>query len=807
MQTLWQDLRYGARMLLKKPGFTLIAILTLALGIGANTAIFTVVDAALLRSLPYKAPERLYHLWEATPQKEYAQREFSYPDFQDYRQNRAFDEIAGYRRGGGILRGPGEPTPIMAPAASANFFSMLGVEPVIGRLFQPGEDKPGAERVTVLTYGLWQRMFGGDAGIIGQKLTIGGAGYNVVGVLPASFQFAPAPADLWLPYQPTETQLTARFMHGTNLIGRLKSGVSVEQAQAEMSAIASRIERDHNQSHAGTGVKIVPLREQLVGNVKPILLVLFGAVGFVLLIACANIASLLLTRSLARQKEVAVRSALGAGRRRIIRQLLTESALLALFGGAAGLLVASWGVDALVATLPKDQLNALPFLKSLRVDASVMTFTFLLSMSTGIVFGLAPALQATGADLYEALKEGGRAAPGGARRRLRAALVVTEIALSVVLLTGAGLMMKSLLRLLRTDVGFDPRNLLTMTVALPASKYGDSGRQVSFYERLTERLESLPGVIGAGTVDILPLLGGNTTRFNVEGDPIPPPGQEVESNMRVANETYFQTLGVPLLKGRFFDERDKAAAPGVVIINKSLADRIFASRDPIGRRLSYTGINSAPDQIIGVVGDVKITGLDEAIKPVLYYPYSQSASLATNLVVRASADPAAMVNTIREVCRALEPDVAIFNARTMEEMISGSPASYMRGFPALLIGVFAGVALLLASVGLYGVISYSVSQRTREIGLRMALGARAPDILKMVLKQGLALASVGLVIGAAGALALTRLLGAMLYEVSASDPATFALVSAALGVVASLACYTPARRATKVDPMVALRCE
>jgi putative ABC transport system permease protein len=807
MQTLWQDLRYGVRMSMKQPGFTLIAILMLALGIGANTAIFTVVDAALLRALPYKAPERLYHLWEATPQKEYAQREFSYPDFLDYQQNRVFEEIAAYRGDAALLTGRGEPELVMTPAASANFFSMMGVEPVIGRAFRPGEDKPGAERVTVLTYGLWRRMFGGDAGIIGQALIIDGASYTVVGVLPANFQFALMPADLWLPYQPTEAQLTRRFLHGTNLIGRLKSGVSIEQAQAEMSAIASRIERDHNQSHAGTGVRIVPLREQLVGDVKPILMVLLGAVGFVLLIACANVASLLLTRSLARQKEVALRVALGADRWRVIRQLLTESAMLALLGGAAGLLVASWGVDALVAALPEDQLNSLPFLKSLRIDAGILAFAFWLSLLTGIVFGLAPALQATAANLYESLKEGGRAASGGARRRLRSALVVAEIALAVVLLTGAGLMMKSLLRLLQVDVGFDPHNLQTMTVLLPASKYGDSNRQAPFYEQLIARLKALPGVSGAGTVDILPLIGGNTTRFNVVGDPIPPPGREVEANIRVVNESYFQTLGAPLIKGRLFDEHDEADAPGVVIINKSLADRLFAGRDPIGRRLSYTGTNSNSDLVIGVVGDVKITGLDEAIKPVLYYSYRQSASLDNSLVVRTSADPATLVGAIRNECRALEPDIAIFNARTMEEMISDSPASFMRRFPALLIGVFAGVALLLESVGLYGVMSYSVGQRTHEIGVRMALGARAPDILRMVLKQGMALACAGLAIGAAAALALTWLLGAMLYEVSASDPATFALVSVALGVAALLACYIPARRATKVDPMVALRCE
>jgi putative ABC transport system permease protein len=807
MATLWQDLRYGARMLWKKPGFTLIAVITLALGIGANTAIFTIVDAALLRGLPYKAPENLYHLWETTPQKEFSRREFSYPDFQDYRQTRVFEEITAYRGGGGLLTGRGEPQPILAPAAAANFFSMLGVEPVIGRTFRPGEDKPGAKRVIVLTYGLWQRMFGGDAGIIGQSLTINGAGYTVIGVLPAGFQFALVRADLWLPYQPTEAQLTRRFMHGTNLIGRLKSSASVEQAQAEMSVIAGRIEREHNQSHAGTGIRIVPLREEIVGEVKPILLVLLGAVGFVLLIACANIASLLLTHSLARQKEIAVRAALGAGRWRVIRQLLTESALLSLLGGAAGLLVASWGASALVAGLPEDQLNALPFLKSLRIDAGILGFAFGLSLLTGVVFGLAPALHATAADLYEALKEGGRLASGGGRHRLRGALVVTEIALAVVLLVGGGLMMKSLLRLLQVNVGFNPRNVLTMTVLLPASKYSDPNRRVTFHEQLISRLESLPGVSGAGTVDILPLLGGNTTRFNVEGDPIPPPGQEVEANIRVTNESYFQTLGVPLIKGRLFDERDKADAPGVVIINKGLADRLFAGRDPIGRRLKYTGINSTPDLVIGVVGDVKVTGLDEAIKPVLYYPYQQSTSLGASLVVRTSADPATLVNVIRNECRTLEPDIALFKSRTMEEMISDSPASFMRRFPALLIGVFAGMALLLASVGIYGVVSYSVSQQTHDIGVRMALGAQASDILKMVLKQGLGLAGAGLAIGVVAALALARLLGAMLYEVSVSDPATFALVSAVQGVVALLACYIPARRAAKVDPMVALRYE
>ncbi|HEV7797720.1 MAG TPA: ABC transporter permease [Pyrinomonadaceae bacterium] len=807
MRSLLHDLRYAIRTLLKRPGFAAAAIVTLALGIGGSTAIFTVVEAALLRGLPYQSPERLYHLWESTPQKEFAQREFSYPDYQDYQQNQVLEAVAAYTGGGGIMTGRGEPERVLAPAVSANFFSLLGVDPLLGRTFQPGEDKPGAQRVVVLSYGMWQRRFGGDRGIIGQSLTINGDSYTVVGVLPASFQFALRAADLWRPYQPTDAQLTRRFLHGTNLIGRLKPGITVGQAQTELSVIASRIEQENKQSHAGTGLKLVPLQEQVVGQVKPILLVLLAAVGFVLLIACANVASLLLTRSLARQKEVAIRAALGASRWRVIRQLLTESLLLSLAGGAAGLLIAYWGVGALVAALPEAQLNALPFLKTLHLDAGLLAFSFGLSLLTGIVFGLAPALQSSRPDLNEVLKEGGRNTAGGAGHRLRSALVMTEIALAVVLLVGAGLMMKSLLRLLEANVGFNPQNVLTMTIVLPAGKYTDANRQVDFYDQLKERVQSLPGVSGAGTVDRLPLQGGNTTRFNVEGDPIPPPGQETEANLRVVNESYFQTLGVPLVAGRMFDERDKANAPGVVIIGKSAADRIFAGRNPIGRRLAYTGVQSPPVEIVGVVGDVKIGGLDDAIRPVLYYPFRQNAGVATNLVIRTNADPTALAASIRAETRNLEPDVAIFNVNAMERLIADSPAAFMRRFPALVISIFAGVALLLASVGIYGVVSYSVSQQTHYIGVRMALGARSSDILKMVLKQGLALALAGMALGVLAALGLMRLLRSLLFEVQTTDAGTFALVLGTLFVVTLFACYIPARRATKVDPLVALRYE
>ncbi len=807
MHKLLQDLHYAVRTLLKKPGFSLIAVITLALGIGSSTAIFTVVDAALLRGLPYKSPEQLYHLWERRPQQEFSQREFSYPDYQDYQQNQVFEGIAAYTGGGGILSGRGEPERVLSPSATANFFSVLGVEPLLGRTFQPGEDKPGAPRVTVLTYGMWQRRFGGDTGIVGQPLTINGESYTVIGVLPASFQFALRSADLWRPYQPTEAQLTRRFMHGTNVIGRLKPGVNVEQAQTELSVIAKRIEQEHNQSHAGTGIRLVPLQEQFVGNVRPILLVLLAAVGFVLLIACANVDSLLLTRSLSRQKEVAIRSALGANRWRVIRQMLTESVLLSLAGGVAGLLMANWGVDALVAALPESQLNSLPFLKSLHIDARILGFSFGLSLLTGIVFGLAPALQSSRLDLNEVLKEGGRTTAGGARHRLRSAFVMTEIALAVVLLVGAGLMMKSLLRLLQTNVGFNPQNVLTMTVALPPGKYREPTALVSFHQQLNERVRALPGVSSAGTVNILPLQGGNTTRFVVEGDPIPAPGEEIEANFRVVDESYFQTLGIPLMAGRMFDERDKADAPGVVMIGKTVADRIFAGRDPIGRRINYASIQGPPDLIVGVVGDVKIAGLDEAIRPVLYYPFRQSPSMTTNLVVRTNADPTTLAGAIRNETRNMEPDVALFSVREMEELIADSPAAFLRRFPALLIGIFAGVALLLASIGIYGVVSYSVSQQTHHIGVRMALGAQASDILKLVLKQALGLSLAGMAIGVLAALALMRLLRSLLYEVQTNDLGTFAFVVGTLFVVALLASYIPARRATKVDPLVALRYE
>ena len=807
MNSIIKDIRFALRTLVKKPGFVIVAVMTLALGIGGSTSIFTVVDAALLRGLPYKSPERLYHVWEQVPRQEFPKREMSYPDYQDYQQNNVFEGLAAYTGGGVLLSGQGETESVAGPRASANFFQVLGVDPILGRTFQPGEDQQGGPRVTVLTYGLWQRRFGGDPGVIGQQLTINGEGYTVIGVLPASFQFALRNNDLWLPYQPTQNQLTRRFMHGTNLIGRLKPGVDPAQATSDLNVIASRIEQQHYDSHAGITARVVPLQEEIVGTVKPILLVLLAAVGFVLLIACANVASLLLTRSLSRQKEVAIRSALGASRWRVIRQLLTESILLSLVGGAAGLLIAYWGVPALVAAIPQQQLIAMPFLKNLGLDTGILAFSFALSLITGLVFGLAPALQSSRLDLNEVLKEGGRHSSATASHRLRSALVVSEIALAVVLLVGAGLMMKSLWRLLNTDIGFRTENVLTMSIVLPPAKYTEANQQVNFNNQLRERVQSLPGVVGAGTINILPVNGGNTTRFYVDGDPVPAPGQEIESNIRTVSDDYFKTLGIPLLAGRTFDTRDTPDTPVGVIINKTIADRVFAGRDPVGKRLRYPSVQVDPITVVGVVGDVKITGLDEAVKPVLYYSFRQGPSTFANLVARTTNDPNALSNSIRNEVRNLEPDAAILNVRTMDQMISETRASFMRRFPALLISIFAGVALLLASIGIYGVVSYSVSQQTHYIGVRMALGARPADILKMVLKQGLVLALLGVGIGVLAALGLMRLLSTLLFEVSTNDFATFAIVPGALFVVALVACYLPARRATKVDPLVALRYE
>jgi putative ABC transport system permease protein len=806
MQRLIQDLRFALRGLIKRPGFALIAVMTLALGIGSSTAIFSVVDAAIIKGLPYQQPDQLFHMWERTSQKDFDQREFSYPDYQDYLQNKVVD-IAAYTGGGTILNGNGTSERVFAPLVTANFFSVLGVQPIKGRTFQTGEDKQGGPQLAVITYPFWQSHFGGSENVVGQQLNLGGQSYTIIGVLPQSFQFAMRPADLFLPYQPTQNELTRRYMHGTNLIARLKPGVSPAQAQSELSVITNTIAQQFKESHTGTTLKFIPLQEQVVGQVKPILMLLLAAVGFVLLIACANVASLLLTRSLARQKEVAIRAALGASRWRVARQLLTESVVLSVVGGIAGVFLAYGGTGALVRMLPQNQIAALPFLANLHVDARMLVFSFGLSVLTGMIFGLAPAIQSSRTELTGVLKEGGRNASAGSGHGLRTALVVTEIALAVVLLVGSGLLLKSLFRLLKTSPGFNPQNILTMTVVLPATKYTDANQQINFQDQLHERVAALPGVGSAGTVNILPLQPGNTTQVYVEGDPIPAAGQALEANTRTINETYFQTLQVPLVAGRAFDSRDKASGAQVVIIGKTMADRLFGDRNPIGRHLKYNGVEAPPMEVVGVAGDIKITGLDQETRPVIYYPFRQNSSIFSNLVVRTNADPTALANSIRLSIQALEPQAAVFNVQTMPDLISATPAAFMRRFPATLVGVFAGLALLLASIGIYGVVSDSVAQQTHYIGVRMALGARTSDIMRLVLKEGLVLALIGVGVGLATAFGLMRLISALLFQVQTHDVSVFAIVTGSLFAVILFACYLPARRATKVDPLVALRYE
>jgi putative ABC transport system permease protein len=809
MGALWQDLRYSFRMLWKSKSFTLIALITLALGIGANTAIFTVVDAALLRALPYREPDRLVHLWETKAQQQFKEREASYPDYLDWKeQSRVFDGVAGYTRRGFTLSLNDQSDRVMGAAVTDNFFQVLGVEVAHGRAFEAGEDQPGREPVVVLGNNLWKRRFNSDPNVVGRAVRINETSYRVVGVLPEKFQFALAGgAELWTPLNPSPEQLSRRFMHWLNVVARLKTGVTREQAQADMSRVAANIATEDPSAHAGTGARVVSLHEQIVGNLRPILLVLLGTVGFVLLIACANVANLLLARSVARQKEIAIRTALGASHWRLMRQLLTESTVLALVGGGLGLMLALWGVELLVAYLPATQADSMPFLQGLHLDARVLLFTLSVSLVTGIVFGLAPALQSSKLNLQETLKEGGRTSSASTHHRLRNVFVVSEIALALLLLVGAGLMMRSLLHLLEVNPGFNPDRLLTMRLVLPQTRYTEDERVSAFHQELLSRVESLPGVKGVGTVNILPLRGGNTASFVVEGRPAPKPGDEMEANIRDISPSYFDVMNVPVIKGRPFTDRDKANAPAVVIINQTAANRLFPGQDALGQRLLYTRMELPPFEVVGVVGDEKVNGLDTATTPVVYGPFLQSPSGFINLVIRTSADPQTVAGSVQSEIHNLDSEIPVFEVRTMEQLIDNSPSTFLRRYPAFLIGTFASIALLLACVGIYGVISYTVTQRTHEIGVRIALGAGTRDILRLVIGHGMGLTLAGVGLGVIAAFILSRFMSSLLFEVSASDPLTYAGVSVLLIIVALLACYIPARRATRVDPMVALRYE
>jgi putative ABC transport system permease protein len=810
MKTLSQDLRYGIRMLAQKPGFTVAAVLALALGIGANSAIFSVVNAVLLRSLPYKEPNHLIMVQSTKRQDSRRSGSASYLDFVDWKnQNQVFDDMAAFRDKGYTVTGADEPERIDGARVSAGFFPLLGVEAHLGRGFLPEDDKPKGERVVVISHGLWQRRFGGDPNIIGQSLTLDGNSHTVVGVLPAGFNFPIniEKADVWSPLA-LDGQITEqRGAHYLKVIARLKPGVSLGAARAEMETIASRLEQQYPEENTDRVVALYSLYDQLVGSIRPALLVLLAAVGFVLLIACSNVANLLLARAAARQKEIAIRMALGASRGRIVRQLITESLILAAVGGGAGLLLALWGVESLIALSPAN----LPRLSGVGVDGWVLGFTFLVSIMTGIIFGLAPALKASKPDLNTALKEGGRGSTEGfSGRRLRNLLVITEMALALMLLISAGLLIRSFVRLQQVNAGFDAKNVLTMQVELPESRYKQGVQISAFFEQTLERIKALPGVESAGGVSVLPLSGNNMrTSFVVENRPAPTPGQEPLAQLRAVTPGYFRTLRIPLLRGEEFTENYKKGSPGRIIINETMARRFWPDEDPIGQRISI-GMGSDDDEptsweIVGVIGDVRHAALDVEPAPEMFVPHSQQSWPFLTLVVRSSSDPMALAEHVRGQILAVDKDQPVANIRSMESMVSASIAQPR--FYLLLLAIFAALALILAAVGIYGVLSYSVTQRKHEIGIRMALGAKPVDVIRLVVGQGMVLALIGVAIGLIGAFVFTRLMSSMLYGVSATDPVSFAALALLLSAVALLASYIPARRATKVDPMVALRYE
>jgi putative ABC transport system permease protein len=817
IETLIQDLRYGARMLLKNPGFTAVAALTLALGIGANTAIFSVVNGVLLRPLPYYESERLVMVWANRPilQAQIGLEDLpvTVADFVGWRdQNQVFEHMAALWTPRMNLTGGGEPKSVVGLRASASLFPLLGARLAVGRAFLPEEDRAGADRVVVISHALWQQHYGADPKIIGQKIILNNETYTVIGVTAPDFQFprkgevptsfylgVATKVDFYLPIAFTPELMNNRAGGFLTVIARLKPGISVEQASAEMNAIARRLTEQYPKTNTDKGVRLAPLQQQVVGKARTALLVLLGAVGFVLLIACANVANLLLARAAGRQKEMAIRAALGAGRWRVVRQLLTESLPLAISGGAAGLLLAWWGVDLLLAVAPDN----LPRVYDIRLDTRVAGFTLLISLLTGVVFGLLPALQASKIDLGVTLKEGGRDAAGLLRRRLRGFLVVSEVALAFVLLIGAGLLIRSFARLTEVDPGLDPRGVLTMDIALPFAKYRD-GRSLAFFQQTLERVRSLPGVEAAAAVSSLPLSGAHASGgFAIEGRPSPTE-QTFNAWLCTISPDFFKTFRVPLIKGRLIAESDGAKAPPVVIVNESLARDYFANEDPLGKRITILGDTR---EIVGVVGDVKHSALDEEAKREIYLPMAQARfpPIFMSLAVRTSGDLMQMVAAVRGQVWGVDKDIPISNIETMERLMDKSVAP--RRFNLLLLGAFALVGLALAGVGLYGVMSYTVTQRTREIGVRMALGANRVDVLRLVIGEGMKLALIGALLGLGGALALTRLLKTLLFGVSATDPLTFIVIAAVLIFVALLACWIPARRAASMDPLVSLRVE
>jgi putative ABC transport system permease protein len=806
METLIKDIRYGIRGLLKRPGISIIAIITLAVGIGANSAIFSAVQALLLKPLPFPELDRVVAIWDKMPSHGVLHNEVTMANYLDWRdQSQSFDQLALYRWWSTNLAGVEPPERIQGFLVTSNFFDALGMKPILGRNFRAEENQPGKDAVTIITHSLWQRRFGGDPAIVGKTLKLNSVTRTVIGVMPERFNF-PKGAEVYAPIAITPELARSRGNHSYYVAGRLKPGVSRASAQADIDNIAARLEKQYPETNTGWGANLYPIVKDTVRMYDTALWVMMGAVGFVLLIVCANVANLTLARASGRQKEIALRSALGASRWRVVRQLLTESLILALLGGLLGVLVAFWGVEALRVSNPGDAARFAPGWYQLGINFNVLAFTLGLSLLSGIVFGLVPAWQVSKPNLNNALKEGGRQTSGGSHR-VRSLLVVFEVAVSLVLLVGAGLAVRSFLSLVKTSPGFDPDNVLTLNLVLPGAKYKEEQQRGAFYRDLVQQVRDLPGVQSVAAVNYLPLGGANSSdSYLVEGFPEPAPGQEYVGRYRVCTPDYFQTMKIPVLKGRGFTEQDKAGAAPVVVVNETFARKHWPGADPIGKRIRFYGpLDKAPwMEIVGLVQDVKHE-LNLEVTPEYYLPHAQDSWGSMVLVARTNVEPGSLAGQIRQQALAMDKDQPVFDVRTMQEVRSLSVTMYT--FSSVTLGIFAVVALVLAAIGIYGVMAFAVTQRTQEIGIRMALGARAVDVLKLVVKHGMMLAGIGVLVGVAGAWALTRFMEGLLFGVKPTDLLTFSAVSVCLLFAALLACYIPARRATKVDPLVALRHE
>ena len=794
-----RDSRFAVRQLMGTPGFTIVAILTLALGIGATTAIFSVVNGVLLRPLPFPDADRLVRVHEVVPQ--YGRFSVAPATFLDWRQqSTVFEGLAAYSGGSVTFSGSDGPERLPAAMVSAELFDVLSVQPALGRTFTKEEDAPGKNAVVVLSHGLWQRRFGSDPGVLGSSVALSGRPVTIIGVMPADFYFPARTTELWIPLAINPANAT-RGGHFLGVVARTRADVTIEQAAVEIKTISERLAREYPANSANESAEIVPLLDQIVGPIRPALLTLLAAVGVVVLIACANVANLLLVRATVREKEIAIRTAIGAGRRRLVLQMLAESLVLAVAGGVIGLLLSYLAIP-LIRTLSA---GGIPRVADVAIDGKVLAFVAGVSVLTGLFFGLAPAWQASRATIGSILKEGGRGSSSSGGRWLRNGLLVAEVALSIVLLVGAALLLRSFSRLTSVDPGFDADKILAFQVALPPAAYPEEHNRVTFFESLLQKLEELPQVTAAGMVQALPIRSDYVLAFSIQGRPAANPGEAPSANHRSISPGYFQTLGIPLLRGRTFNERDSEKMPMVAIVDQAFADRHFAGEDPIGSGIDIGNGTDGFYEIVGVVGNVHQASLEAAPTPTMYIPFRQEVFSSMSIVVRTDGDPAQLAGASRQAVREIDSGLPAYQMAPLTEIVSESVAQ--RRFSMLLLGLFALIALFLASVGLYGVVAYTVSRRTQEIGLRMAIGAQAGEVMRMVLSGGMKLALLGVVIGTAAALALSRLVTSMLYEVTAFDPLSYLATGLILLAVAALACYVPARRAMRIDPIAALRQE